>query len=244
MRFVPVSPDLLPVTLAERLIQASDGRHPLRVCLDGPRCAELAELAATVRDRLTTSGRPAGVVAADWFYRDASLRLEYGHHDVESFYSGWLDQAALQREVLRPVKEVGCYLPSLRDPHTNRVTRATPISLASEGFLLVVGELLLGKGTGLRSDNPWFGLTSGAPTQDRSGLAGVGLDAASLRPLRHRRRPDRGCRPGAALRRPQDPGNRTRLLKPSKTSQDRRKVSYCTRLDPRDHSAQAHRGGL
>jgi hypothetical protein len=148
--FTPISPELLPATVVGKLVEAHHGEQPLRVCFDGPRCVRLADLATTVTNLLTATGRPAGLVRAEAFYRDASLRLEYGRHDVESFYTGWLDHAALQREVLRPVVQGGGFLPSLRDPQTNRVTRASPISLAKEGFLLVVGELLLG--TGLEFD--------------------------------------------------------------------------------------------
>jgi hypothetical protein len=144
VKFTPIGVDRLPVTLADRLIQAHHGSRPLRVALDGPRCARLDELAEAVRVQLTGVGRPVGVVAADWFYRDASLRLEYGRQDVEAFYSGWLDRAALQREVLRPVLEDGRYLPSLRDPVSNRATRTDPIALPGNGLLLLVGELLLG----------------------------------------------------------------------------------------------------
>jgi hypothetical protein len=88
------------------------------------------------------------VVHASDFYRDASLRFEYGKTDVESFYSGWLDLAALRREVLIPVAapDSPYYLPALRDPNTNRSARAEPVTLAPEGVLLVVGELLLGAG--------------------------------------------------------------------------------------------------
>ena len=82
------------------------------------------------------------------FYRDASLRWEYGKADVDSFYRGWLDTAALQREVLRPLAVDGSYLPSLRDPDSNRSTRAAPSTLPPAGVALVTGELLLGHGLG------------------------------------------------------------------------------------------------
>jgi uridine kinase len=154
VRFTPVGSDRLAATLAEHLLSVHDAaavaRAPLRVGLDGPRCAQLGTLAVAIAALLTAAGRPVGVIAADSFYRDASVRLEYGHHDVDSFYDGWLDHAALRREALRPAVQNGSYLPSLRDPHTNRATRATPIPLAPAGFLLLHGELLLG--TGLELD--------------------------------------------------------------------------------------------
>jgi len=48
--------------------------------------------------------------------------------------------------VLDPVVVRGRYLPSLRDPVTNRSTRAEPEPLPPAGVLLVHGELLLGAG--------------------------------------------------------------------------------------------------
>jgi len=145
-RFVPVSPALLATRLAALCDQRHPGRHPLRVALDGPACADLAEPVALLTAELRAAGRPVAMVQAHDFYRDASLRLEYGRTDVESFYTGWLDTGAVQREVLDPLAEHGRYLPSLRDPATNRSTRADPVELAASGVLLLRGELLLGIG--------------------------------------------------------------------------------------------------
>lgn len=78
------------------------------------------------------------------FWRDASLRFEHGREDVDS-YPSWLDADALRREVLLPALH-GEFLPSLRDPATNRSTRAARARLGERGVLLVSGELLLGRG--------------------------------------------------------------------------------------------------
>ncbi len=145
-RFRPVSPTLLASRLAELCQDRHPGRHPLRVALDGPACADLDGPVRLLTDELRAAGRPVALVDATSYYRDASLRLEYGRTDVESFYTGWLDAAALRREVLDPLAERGEYLPSLRDPVTNRSTRAEPQSLAPGGVLLVRGELLLAAG--------------------------------------------------------------------------------------------------
>ncbi|MCW2524070.1 MAG: uridine kinase, partial [Frankiales bacterium] len=101
---------------------------------------------ADLVDELGSLGRPVAVIDSQAFYRDASLRLEYGRTDVESFYSSWLDAAGLEREVLAPLGPGGdgSFLPSLRDPATNRSTRAARVPLSERGVLLVVGELLLG----------------------------------------------------------------------------------------------------
>jgi hypothetical protein len=82
------------------------------------------------------------VIPAELYWRDASLRLEYGRQDVESYYEGWLDAGALTREAL-----TGPWvLPSLRDPLTNRATRAAPVDLGATGVVVVAGDLLLGRG--------------------------------------------------------------------------------------------------
>jgi hypothetical protein len=117
---------------------------PVRVAVDGPPAAAPEDLAEEVLDALRTIGRPAGHVRAATFWRDASLRLEHGREDADSYLT-WLDRDALRREVL-DAAEHGSYLPSLRDPVTNRSTRAAPRDLPRNGALLVSGALLLGAG--------------------------------------------------------------------------------------------------
>jgi hypothetical protein len=73
------------------------------------------------------------------------LRLEHGREDVESYLS-WLDADALRREVLDAVLAEGSYLPSLRDPETNRSTREPSRPAEPELVLLVSGSLLLRHG--------------------------------------------------------------------------------------------------
>jgi len=146
-RFAPVRPEKLAASLAAEFDRRHRGAHPLRIALHAPELAGASDLLPELRDRLGTAGRPTATIAAAWFYRDASLRLEYGRTDVESFYSGWLDTAALQREVLQPLGQPEAwYLPSLRDPVTNRATRAERAPLASAGVAVVSGEMLLGAG--------------------------------------------------------------------------------------------------
>ena len=143
----PVAPAQLPGVLAERLHRAPRRGRALRVAVDGPRCAEPGALARSLLTPLRARGRAATTIAAESFWHDASLRLEYGREDVESF-ANWLDVAALRREVLDPLgpEGAGQYLPSLRDPATNRATRA-PARRADTGAIVIVsGELLLGRG--------------------------------------------------------------------------------------------------
>jgi hypothetical protein len=141
-----VEPGQLPELLAEQLTAVPLSGRALRVAIDGPRCAEPASLARTLMAALRARGRAADTVDAESFWRDASLRLEYGHEDVDSF-ADWLDAGALRREVLDPLGRdgSGTYLPSLRDPVTNRPTRA-PARHARAGTVVIVsGELLLGR---------------------------------------------------------------------------------------------------
>ena len=144
--YQPVSIDRLPELLAERLDLVERSGAALRVAVDGPGCAEPIMFAHSLVTPLRARGRAANVIAADTFWRDASLRLESGREDVDSF-ADWLDENTLRREVLDPLgpNGQGRYLPSLRDPHTNRVTRE-PARAATDGEIVIVaGELLLGR---------------------------------------------------------------------------------------------------
>jgi hypothetical protein len=153
-RFQPISPALLAGRLCDLLDERHAGitgggqPHPLRVALDAPGWVELQPLIADLERRLAINGHLVAVVRGADFYRDASLRFEYGKTDVESFYTGWLDSAALQREVLTPLGPggTGSYLPALRDPVTNRSARTSPVALSADAVVLVRGELLLGTG--------------------------------------------------------------------------------------------------
>jgi hypothetical protein len=140
-RYAAISPDRLPEELAAWLVGVDSGHRALRVALDGPRAAGPDELAGALTGPLRTRGRPVIHVRAQTFWRDASLR-----HDVES-YRHWLDTAALRREVLAPLGPGGSneYVPSLRDPATNRATREPRRTAPYGSVLLVSGELLLGR---------------------------------------------------------------------------------------------------
>lgn len=147
-RFRPIGAGRLPSELVTWARTRMPGPRPLRIALDGPRFVDSAPLLRGLVEEFTRAGHPTASVDSRTFLRDASVRLEYGRTDVESFYSGWLDIAALQREVLRPLAEADppTFLPSLRDPETNRSTRTQPRELARNGVLIVSGELLLGIG--------------------------------------------------------------------------------------------------
>jgi hypothetical protein len=141
-RWRPIAPDRLAATVTDWLAGST---ATLRVAVDGAPCTEPDAFAASLVPLLEAAGRPVGHVRAVTFWRDASLRLEYGREDVDS-YASWLDADALRREVLEPATERAEYLPSLRDPQTNRSTREPPRPVPTGTILLVSGSLLLGRG--------------------------------------------------------------------------------------------------
>jgi hypothetical protein len=137
---------LTRTALAERLaIRIAAVPGLVRVAVDGPPCAEPHALAIALAEPLRTRGRPVHVVRAETFWRDASLRLEYGREDVDA-YLNWLDAGALRREVLDAAAAAGTFLPSLRDPATDRSTHVRPRPIEPDAALIVSGPLLLGLG--------------------------------------------------------------------------------------------------
>jgi hypothetical protein len=138
----PISTEALTAALGE-LLAATPGR--VRLAIDGPPCADPDALAESLVEPLRARSRPVVHVRAESFWHDASLRFEHGREDAEAYLS-WLDAPALRREVLIPFAETGDYLPSLRDPATNRSTRE-PVRPTEPGTVLIVsGALLLGLG--------------------------------------------------------------------------------------------------
>jgi hypothetical protein len=140
----PADPDSLPDLLAGYLHDVRAPGRALRVAIDGPLCAHPAQFSASLVEPLRSRGLDAVVISADTFWRDASLRLEFGRQDALS-YRTWLDAAALKREVLDPVGPGGSgqYLPSLRDPVSNRSSREPFRTVAPATVLIVAGEFLL-----------------------------------------------------------------------------------------------------
>ncbi|MER7756057.1 uridine kinase [Kitasatospora sp. NPDC097643] len=148
MQVRPISPDRLAELLADRIAALPDpGGHRLRVAVDGAPAARPDALADALVEPLRLRGRPALRVSAADFLRPASIRLEYGKQDADAFHDLWLDDGALLREVLDPLEPGGSgrVLPSLRDPVTDRSTRAPYTELPSGGVLLLDGALLLGR---------------------------------------------------------------------------------------------------
>jgi len=138
----PVAPDRLAPRLAD-WVAATPG--VVRLAIDGAPAADPESLGRQLAPLLEAAGRPVQHVRGALFWRDASVRLEHGRQDVESYHR-WLDADALRREVLEPAVAAGRYLPSLRDPLTNRSTREPARPVPPGSILLVTGTLLLGRG--------------------------------------------------------------------------------------------------
>jgi uridine kinase len=147
VRVRPVSFDVLVEELADRLA-AQEPVCRLRVAIDGAPAAGPAALADALVDPLRVRGRPAVRVSTDDFLRPASVRLEFGRTNPDSFYTGWLDEAALRREVLDPAGPGGSgrIVTRLWDARTDRATREPYSDLPPAAVVLVSGALLLGAG--------------------------------------------------------------------------------------------------
>ena len=143
----PIDPDRLADEVAELLLATAVTGVALRVALDGTGVARPHQLGDALREPLRAQGREVAHIRAETFWRDASLRFEHGRHDVTAFRDDWLDVAALRREVLGPLGPGGNggYLPTLRDPTTNRTTREPRRTAAPGSIVIVSGELLLGR---------------------------------------------------------------------------------------------------
>ncbi len=117
----------------------------MRACGESP-LAGPEPLADALVEELRLRGRPAHAVPANGFLRSASLRLEQGRTNPDAFYTDWLDESGLRREVLDPAGPGGSgrILPSLWDPATDRASRAGYSPLEPAAVVLVTGGFLLG----------------------------------------------------------------------------------------------------
>ena len=143
----PISFDVLVEELADRLA-ARDPDRRLRVAIDGAPAAGPDRLADALVDPLRVRGRPAVRIAADDFLRPASVRLEYGRTNPDAFYTGWLDEAGLRREVLDPAGPGGSgrIVTRLWDARADRATREPYTPVPPTAVVLLSGPLLLGGG--------------------------------------------------------------------------------------------------
>ena len=152
MRARPVSADLLVTEIIDLLIdRLSRSREPdsrLRVAIDGPPAAAPQRLADALVGPLRERGHEAVRIDTADFLRPASVRLEFGREDPDSFYAGWFDEAGLAREALGPAGPGGSgrVLTRLWNAETDRAAREPYRDLPPGAVLLVSGPLLLGGG--------------------------------------------------------------------------------------------------
>jgi len=127
VQLTPITWPRLADALAERIARGEPPGPWWRVAVDGAPAARPADLADALAAALPALGHPALRVSAGAF---------------------WLDTGALRREVLEPLGPggTGRALPSLRDPATDRSTRADYVQLPPGGVLVLDGPMLLGQG--------------------------------------------------------------------------------------------------
>lgn len=141
VRFTPLTPERLQADLAG-WISGLPQDHP-RIGIDGATETGSGELADAVAERVRASGRPVVRVTTDWWWRQASLRLELGRTDVDMLLSGWVDTDALQRELLEPLSAGGgAVLRRFRDPVTDRSLRDRPEPAGERAAVIIDGPFL------------------------------------------------------------------------------------------------------
>lgn len=146
-RVEPVSAELLVERVADAaLARAGRADTPVRLLVDGHPSTHPDRLADALVAPLQTAGRRVARVRVADYLRSRSLRLERGRDDPDSLLDGWIDVEALNREVLRRVVERGEYLPSLRDPDTDRATRAAYVPAGPGTVVVLDGALAIARG--------------------------------------------------------------------------------------------------
>jgi hypothetical protein len=149
MRLEAITWERLTEALADRVagLKTEDGGPWPRVLVDAAPAARPVDLAEGLAASLRLRGRAALAVAAEGFWRAASLRYEHGRQDPDAYYDLWLDTGALWREVFGPLEPggTGRVLPDLWDPATDRATRSPHVELPPGGVLILHGPLLLGR---------------------------------------------------------------------------------------------------
>lgn len=94
---------------------------------------------------LRTAARPPLRVRAGDFLRPAGERFERGREDEQALRMTWLDERALDREVLTRCRS-GSYLSALWDAARDRSARRAAEPVPPGAVLLVDGVFLLGRG--------------------------------------------------------------------------------------------------
>ncbi|MEV6137427.1 hypothetical protein AB0L63_15445 [Nocardia sp. NPDC051990] len=141
--FDPITRDGLVELITDR-IRELGGR--VLIAIDGADAAEPVTAADHISTALRDTGRAAEVVSLHDYIRPASLRMEFGRTDEMSYRTAWFDYAALDREVIRALRDDARWLAALWDEDRDRSARS-PIRTAAPGtVLLIAGPMLLGRG--------------------------------------------------------------------------------------------------
>ncbi|MGW4768343.1 hypothetical protein ACWEO2_09920 [Nocardia sp. NPDC004278] len=141
--FDPISHTGLVELLTDRIREIS-GRAV--IAIDGADAAEPLAIADRIATALRDTGRAAEVVSLHDYIRPASLRMEFGRTDEMSYCAAWFDYAALDREVIRALREDARWLPALWDEDRDRSARSPVRSAAPDTVLLIAGPMLFGRG--------------------------------------------------------------------------------------------------
>ncbi|WP_067813840.1 hypothetical protein [Nocardia inohanensis] len=141
--FIALTPQALADRIARRAFVAPG---PRVVAVDGADAAEPVALARMIAERGVEYGWTAGVVDLHDFVRPASLRYEFGRDDEMSYRSAWFDYGAVDREVVRAIRERGRWLPALWDERADRSARAKVRQMPAHTVLFVAGPMLSGRG--------------------------------------------------------------------------------------------------
>ena len=138
-RFEPITPQGLVQLCTERCA-ALDGIAVVGV--DGAPAAGTEVLASEIVDGLRARGRAAAVVRTSDYLRPASLRLEYGRSDPQSYRESWFDFAAIGREVIDAVRTHRRWLPRLWDPVRDRSFRDEHRHATDSQIIVLAGPML------------------------------------------------------------------------------------------------------
>ncbi|MCB7135854.1 uridine kinase [Cellulosimicrobium marinum] len=143
-----MSDDVLVERVVARTLAVPATGGAVRVLVDGHPSARPEALADVLVDPLRAAGRPVARVRVRDFWRPASLRLERGREDADALLDDTVDVAGLNREVLDAVGPGGRgrYVTSLRDPVTDRPTRAPFVDVEPGLVVVLDGSLALGRG--------------------------------------------------------------------------------------------------
>jgi uridine kinase len=146
VHFIPLTPAKLVEALADWVLaraELADGAGFV-VGFDGLAEIGTTKLADEVAEALRGTGRHIIRTSTSWWWRPPALRLELGRQDIGMLLTGWVDGAALRRELIDPVVATGTnYITRLRDPDSGRSIRQQPETGSAGAILLLDGPFLL-----------------------------------------------------------------------------------------------------